>query len=48
MLIPLLVQIIKSAVEGEKEFVTDALPVSLIGMNADSMAKYIEVSSQSE
>jgi len=30
------------AVELEKEFVTDALPVSLIGMNADSMCEYIE------
>ena len=30
------------AVEIEKEFVTDALPVKLIGMNSDLMAQYIE------
>ena len=35
-------QIISEAVEYEKEFVTDSLPVSLIGMNADLMNKYIE------
>lgn len=35
-------QIIKNAVEIEKEFVTDALPVRLIGMNADMMCQYIE------
>lgn len=34
--------IIKEAVDGEKEFVADALPVSLIGMNADLMKQYIE------
>lgn len=34
--------IIKDAVEIEKEFVTDALPVNLIGMNADLMCQYIE------
>jgi ribonucleoside-diphosphate reductase beta chain len=34
--------IIANAVEIEKEFVTDALPVSLIGMNADMMCQYIE------
>jgi len=34
--------IICNAVEVEKEFVTDALPVSLIGMNAKLMAQYIE------
>jgi ribonucleoside-diphosphate reductase beta chain len=34
--------IISDAVAYEKEFVTDALPVSLIGMNADLMAQYIE------
>ena len=34
--------IITEAVEFEKEFVTDALPVSLIGMNADMMSQYIE------
>jgi ribonucleoside-diphosphate reductase beta chain len=35
-------EIIMDAVEIEKEFVTDALPVRLIGMNADSMCQYIE------
>ncbi len=35
-------KIILDAVEIEKEFVTDALPVRLIGMNADLMAQYIE------
>lgn len=34
--------IITEAVEFEKDFVTDALPVSLIGMNADLMQQYIE------
>ena len=34
--------IITEAVEFEKEFVTDALPVSLIGMNAVLMTEYIE------
>lgn len=34
--------IIKNAVEIEKEFVSDALPVRLIGMNADMMCQYIE------
>lgn len=34
--------IITNAVEIEKEFVTDALPVKLIGMNADMMGQYIE------
>jgi len=34
--------IIKDAVEIEKEFVTDAIPVRLIGMNSDLMSKYIE------
>jgi ribonucleoside-diphosphate reductase beta chain len=34
--------IILNAVEIEKEFVSDALPVRLIGMNADSMCQYIE------
>lgn len=34
--------IIADAVEIEKEFVTDALPVKLIGMNADLMCQYIE------
>lgn len=35
-------EIIKDAVSIEKEFVTDALPVRLIGMNADLMCQYIE------
>jgi len=34
--------IIKDAVEIEKEFVSDSLPVNLIGMNADMMCQYIE------
>jgi ribonucleoside-diphosphate reductase beta chain len=34
-------QIIREAVEYETEFVRDALPVSLIGMNADLMTDYI-------
>jgi len=34
--------IIKNAVDIEKEFVTDALPVKLIGMNAELMCQYIE------
>ena len=34
--------IISNAVEMEKEFVSDALPVSLIGMNAEMMCQYIE------
>ena len=34
--------IIKDAVSIEKEFVTDALPVNLIGMNAELMCQYIE------
>jgi ribonucleoside-diphosphate reductase beta chain len=36
------IEIIRDAVEIEKEFVTDALPVNLIGMNAASMRQYIE------
>ena len=36
------VEIIKDAVDLEKEFVTDALPVKLIGMNSDLMCQYIE------
>ncbi|WP_266363621.1 ribonucleoside-diphosphate reductase small subunit [Tellurirhabdus rosea] len=35
-------QLIRDAVAIEQEFVTDALPVSLIGMNADLMNQYIE------
>ena len=40
---PKMVQsIIEDAVTIEKEFVTDALPVKLIGMNAELMCQYIE------
>lgn len=35
-------EIIQDAVSIEKEFVTDALPVQLIGMNSDLMQQYIE------
>ena len=34
--------IIGDAVAIEKEFITDALPVDLIGMNAKLMQQYIE------
>lgn len=34
--------IIRDAVEIEKEFITDALPVALIGMNAKLISQYIE------
>lgn len=34
--------IVRDAVAIEKEFVSDALPVSLIGMNAEAMCQYIE------
>ena len=34
--------IITDAVTIEKEFVTDAIPVNLIGMNAELMCQYIE------
>jgi len=34
--------IITTAVEIEKEFITESLPVRLIGMNADLMSQYIE------
>lgn len=37
-----IVQIIRDAVEIEKEFIIEALPVRLIGMNSDLMAQYIE------
>ncbi|XP_005732840.1 ribonucleoside-diphosphate reductase subunit M2-like [Pundamilia nyererei] len=36
------ISIIKNAVEIEQEFLTDALPVKLIGMNCDMMKRYIE------
>lgn len=35
-------EIILSALEIEKEFITEALPVRLIGMNADLMKQYLE------
>lgn len=35
-------QIITNAVDIEREFVRDAIPVKLIGMNADLMCQYIE------
>lgn len=35
-------QIITEAVDIEKEFLTEALPVNLIGMNCDLMSQYIE------
>ncbi|PIQ25504.1 ribonucleoside-diphosphate reductase [bacterium (Candidatus Blackallbacteria) CG17_big_fil_post_rev_8_21_14_2_50_48_46] len=35
-------EIIREAVTIEQEFVTDALPVKLIGMNAEMMSQYIE------
>lgn len=35
-------EIICEAVEIEKEFVTDSLPVSLVGMNSKLMSQYIE------
>jgi ribonucleoside-diphosphate reductase beta chain len=35
-------EIIKDAVSIEIEFLTDALPVDLIGMNSKLMAQYIE------
>ena len=37
-----IIEIITNAVEIEKEFIIDALPVSLIGMNSNLMSQYIE------
>jgi ribonucleoside-diphosphate reductase beta chain len=37
-----IIEIIDSALTIEKEFITDALPVSLIGMNSDLMKQYLE------
>ena len=37
-----IVEIIKEAVEIEKEFITEALPCRLIGMNSNLMSTYIE------
>ena len=35
-------EIITEAVDIEKEFICEALPCKLIGMNADLMGKYVE------
>lgn len=35
-------EIILSALEIEKEFITESLPISLIGMNSDLMTQYLE------
>jgi len=35
-------EIIKEAVEIEKEFITEAIPCRMIGMNAKLMSQYIE------
>ena len=37
-----IVEVIKEAVEIEKEFICEALPCRLIGMNAGLMSQYIE------
>ncbi len=37
-----ILEIIKEAVEIEKEFISEALPCRLIGMNCDLMCQYIE------
>jgi ribonucleoside-diphosphate reductase beta chain len=37
-----ILEIINSALEIEKEFITEALPVSLIGMNSELMKQYLE------
>ena len=37
-----IIEIIKEAVEIEKEFITDSIPCNLIGMNAGLMKSYIE------
>ena len=37
-----LIAIIQEAVALEKEFITESLPVRLIGMNTDKMSQYIE------
>jgi len=34
--------IVREAVENEKEFIVDAIPCRLVGMNSDLMAQYIE------
>ena len=38
----LLIKMVKRAVEIEKEFVTESLPVRLVGMNSEMMCQYIE------
>jgi len=38
----IVIEIIKEAVELEKEFITESLPCDLIGMNKDLMKQYIE------
>jgi ribonucleoside-diphosphate reductase subunit M2 len=35
-------EIVREAVSIEKNFITDALPCSLIGMNSEKMSEYIE------
>jgi ribonucleotide reductase beta subunit family protein with ferritin-like domain len=37
-----ILQMVREAVEIEVEFVRESLPVSLIGMNADSMSQYVQ------
>lgn len=37
-----IIEIVKEAVELEKEFITESLPCNLIGMNMDLMKQYIE------
>ena len=37
-----IIEILTEAIEIEKEFICEALPCKLIGMNSDLMAKYIE------
>jgi ribonucleoside-diphosphate reductase beta chain len=37
-----IIEIIDSALQIEKEFITEALPVSLIGMNSELMKQYLE------
>jgi ribonucleoside-diphosphate reductase beta chain len=39
---PRIVEIVKEAVEIEKEFITEAIPCRMIGMNAKLMIQYIE------
>jgi ribonucleoside-diphosphate reductase beta chain len=37
-----ILEILGSALEIEKEFITEALPIRLIGMNSDLMKQYLE------